>query len=59
MAHGSQLLNMINILQITENIARGAGAILREGVVNMTQARIEYKSSDVDPVTEYDRRSEA
>ena len=50
---------MINILQITENIARGAGAILREGVVNMTQARIEYKSSDVDPVTEYDRRSEA
>jgi len=58
-AHGSKLLNMINILQITENIARGAGAILREGVVNMTQARIEYKSSDVDPVTEYDRRSEA
>jgi myo-inositol-1(or 4)-monophosphatase len=59
MAHGSKRLNMINILPITENIARGAGAILREGVANMTQVHIQYKSSDVDPVTEYDRRSEA
>lgn len=47
------------IIQIAEEIARGAGAILREGVANMTQTRVEFKSSDVDPVTEYDRRSEA
>ncbi len=42
-------------------IARGAGAILREGYAQF-EARageVHYKQADVDPVTEFDQRSEA
>ena len=50
------------ILDITVDIARGAGAILREGYTQIeTQrdtVRIDYKG-ETDPVTEYDYRSEA
>jgi myo-inositol-1(or 4)-monophosphatase len=42
-------------------IARGAGAILREGYAQFTAGggRVTYKQADVDPVTEFDQRSEA
>jgi myo-inositol-1(or 4)-monophosphatase len=44
-------------------IARGAGAILREGLRQIEAQRegvmVRYKSSDADPVTEFDHLSEA
>ncbi|MCL6511566.1 MAG: inositol monophosphatase [Anaerolineae bacterium] len=44
-------------------IARGAGAILREGLRQIEARRegvmVRYKSSDADPVTEFDHLSEA
>lgn len=51
------------ILPHAIRIALGAGEILREGYARIEAGReavaIEYKSADVDPVTEYDHRSEA
>jgi len=50
-----------DILRHASEIARGAGAILREGYAQF-EARagtVTYKQADVDPVTEYDQRSEA
>jgi myo-inositol-1(or 4)-monophosphatase len=50
-----------DILSITLHIARGAGTILREGLVAIQthrDATLKFKSSDIDPVTEYDVRSE-
>lgn len=53
-------MNTMNtILQTAIDIAKGAGDILRQGVAHMSHAGVEFKSSDVDPVTEFDRRSEA
>ncbi len=46
-------------LQIAIQIAKGAGEILKTGVRDATRGSINYKSSAVDPVTEYDRQSEA
>lgn len=56
--HEMQLREM---LEHACEIARGAGAILREGYAQF-EARagaVTYKQADVDPVTEYDQRSEA
>jgi myo-inositol-1(or 4)-monophosphatase len=42
-------------------IARGAGCILREGqaaIENQRNAALQFKTSEIDPVTEYDIRSE-
>jgi len=54
--------NLGDILALAVTIARGAGAILREGI-NAIQAgetaSISYKSTPIDVVTEYDHRSEA
>ncbi len=51
--------NYTNELNAAIEIARGAGEILREGVRTMSaDSHIDFKSSAVDPVTEYDRRSE-
>jgi myo-inositol-1(or 4)-monophosphatase len=51
------------ILAEAIRIARGAGAILREGHAQIEAQRervaVTYKADDVDPVTEYDHRSEA
>ena len=52
---------LLHMLYHAINIARGAGAILREGYAQF-EARagaVTYKQADVDPVTEYDQRSEA
>src|SRR5512142_1050953 len=53
------------ILGEAVTIARGAGAILREGVAAIEAnrgtgrtAQLKFKTSDIDPVTEYDVRSE-
>src|SRR5690349_1968158 len=49
------------ILSATVNIARGAGAILREGLAAISAnggTHMKFKTSDIDPVTEYDVRSE-
>ena len=46
-------------LQIATTIALGAGEILKAGVTDISRGSIDYKSSSVDPVTEYDRKSEA
>lgn len=54
-------LVLLHMLFHAINIARGAGAILREGYAQF-EARagaVTYKQADVDPVTEYDQRSEA
>ena len=51
--------NLQAVLDITVTIARGAGEILRAGVADATRGSIDYKTSEIDPVTEYDRRSEA
>ncbi|MFN4294006.1 MAG: inositol monophosphatase family protein [Thermoflexales bacterium] len=51
------------ILHEATTIARGAGAILREGLRQIEAQRegvvVRYKSRDTDPVTEFDHRSEA
>ncbi len=51
------------ILHQATTIARGAGAILREGLRQIEAQRegiaVRYKSRDTDPVTEFDHRSEA
>lgn len=52
------LSELQSILQLTIPIAQGAGAILRDGLRNMTANQVAYKSA-TDPVTEYDHKSEA
>jgi myo-inositol-1(or 4)-monophosphatase len=52
---------LTEILSTAVTIARGAGAILREGVAAIEANRgaaLQFKTSDIDPVTEYDVRSE-
>ncbi len=49
---------LTEILDATVTIARGAGAILREGFEDRRVAALKFKTSDIDPVTEYDVRSE-
>lgn len=49
---------LTDILDAAVTIARGAGAILREGFENCRAAALQFKTSDIDPVTEYDVRSE-
>jgi myo-inositol-1(or 4)-monophosphatase len=52
---------LTDILSTAITIARGAGAILREGVSTIESRRttaLRFKSSAIDPVTEYDVRSE-
>jgi myo-inositol-1(or 4)-monophosphatase len=44
---------------LAKELAQAAGAVLREGVTRYRSADADYKSSAVDPVTEYDRRCEA
>ncbi|BCX02420.1 MAG: inositol monophosphatase [Candidatus Roseilinea sp.] len=55
--------NLSAILDQATVIARGAGAILREGLRQIEAQReavvVSYKSGDTDPVTEFDHRSEA
>lgn len=49
------------ILDTAADIARGAGAILREGLAARSDHRetaLQFKTSEIDPVTEYDLRSE-
>lgn len=49
------------ILAAAINIARGAGSVLNEGLAALANHRgtaLQFKSSDIDPVTEYDIRSE-
>ncbi|BBL72171.1 inositol monophosphatase family protein [Methylogaea oryzae] len=53
--------NLSDILNTAIGIARHAGGILREGQAAMRAQRggaLKFKSSDIDPVTEYDLRSE-
>ena len=53
--------SLTDILSVAITIARGAGAILREGVVAIAANRgaaLQFKTSEIDPVTEYDVRSE-
>lgn len=53
--------NLTEILSTAIIIARGAGAILREGIATIEAnrgTRLTFKTSDIDPVTEYDVRSE-
>ncbi len=53
--------SITDILSAAVTIARGAGAILREGVAAIEQNRgtaLRFKSSAIDPVTEYDVRAE-
>ena len=53
--------SLIDILSTAVSIARGAGAILREGLATIENhhgAALQFKTSDIDPVTEYDLRSE-
>src|SRR5579864_5875166 len=56
---------LTDILSAAITLARGAGAILREGVSSIEAERgagrgtqMTFKTSDIDPVTEYDVRSE-
>jgi myo-inositol-1(or 4)-monophosphatase len=49
---------LTDILDAAVTIARGAGAILREGFEDRRVAALQFKTSDIDPVTEYDVRSE-
>lgn len=55
--------HLLNVLEQAIAIARGAGAILREGYLQIAEARevlaVDYKAQDVDPVTQFDHRSEA
>lgn len=55
--------DLLAILDQATVIARGAGAILREGLQQIEAQRevvaVRYKSGDTDPVTEFDHRSEA
>lgn len=49
------------ILEAAVAIARGAGEILRQGATEIAQqggATLQFKTTDIDPVTEYDLRSE-
>ena len=49
------------ILQTATTIAREAGVLLRDGQAEMNRNRgsgIRYETSEIDPVTEYDLRSE-
>ncbi|HYE35463.1 inositol monophosphatase family protein [Methylocaldum sp.] len=53
--------SLTDILGAAVTIARGAGAILREGLTALENHRdtaLRFKTSDIDPVTEYDVRSE-
>ncbi|MCL5997390.1 MAG: inositol monophosphatase [Chloroflexi bacterium] len=53
--------SLADILSAAVAIARGAGAILREGVAAITANHgtpLQFKTSDIDPVTEYDVRAE-
>ncbi|MGX2041871.1 inositol monophosphatase family protein [Methylocaldum sp. MU1018] len=53
--------SLTEILDAAVIIARGAGAILREGLTALEAHRgtaLRFKTSDIDPVTEYDERSE-
>lgn len=56
-------LALKDILDHVIPIARGAGAILRAGFAQVESQRedvtVHYKSSETDPVTEFDHRSEA
>lgn len=52
---------LTEILSAAITIARGAGAILREGLAAIEAnrgTRLTFKTTDIDPVTEYDVRSE-
>jgi len=52
---------LTDILSAAITIARGAGAILREGIAAIEANRgtaLQFKTSDIDPVTEYDVRAE-
>jgi myo-inositol-1(or 4)-monophosphatase len=52
---------LTEILSAAITIARGAGAILREGIAAIEAnhgTRLTFKTTDIDPVTEYDVRSE-
>jgi myo-inositol-1(or 4)-monophosphatase len=58
-------VNLTQILSSAITIARGAGAILREGISVIEADRgtgrgtqLTFKTTDIDPVTEYDVRSE-
>ncbi|MFC1463937.1 MAG: inositol monophosphatase family protein [Candidatus Brachytrichaceae bacterium NZ_4S206] len=55
--------DLSTILTQATVIARGAGAILREGLQQIEARRegitVQYKSGDTDPVTEFDHLSEA
>jgi myo-inositol-1(or 4)-monophosphatase len=50
--------SLTDILSTAMTIARGAGAILREGFETPRGPEVQFKTSDIDPVTEYDVRSE-
>jgi len=53
--------SLSEILASAVAIARGAGAILREGLATVEAQRgtaVQFKTTDIDPVTEYDVRSE-
>ncbi|MBP1148199.1 MULTISPECIES: inositol monophosphatase family protein [unclassified Methylocaldum] len=50
--------SLTDILGAAVTIARGAGAILREGFETRRGTAVQFKTSDIDPVTEYDIRSE-
>lgn len=53
--------SLIHVMNAAVTIARGAGAILREGadVIRAQRgAALQFKTTDIDPVTEYDLRSE-
>jgi myo-inositol-1(or 4)-monophosphatase len=48
-----------NARLVAVELARGAGRILMDGLATMnSDARVDFKSSAVDPVTEFDRKSE-
>lgn len=52
---------LLRILESAVVIARGSGHILREGLASIEAARgltLAFKSTEIDPVTEYDVRSE-
>ncbi|MGX2028968.1 inositol monophosphatase family protein [Methylocaldum gracile] len=50
--------SLTDVLGAAVTIARGAGAILREGFETRRGTAVQFKTSDIDPVTEYDIRSE-
>lgn len=52
------MTSLTETLAAAAEIARGAGAILREGA-QRADFSVDFKSTAIDPVTEYDRRSEA